>query len=127
VTGAMAGTLTVAGQVDQGSAANKGMRLTETFVGYSDDGKLIYDTVATALPLLNMQLKNIPTGTLDGTLIGKLNMTGEFEGEVTLNVIFTSMLEAGSGNMQVRRKVGTTRITGTAMSGGGTYTIDVTR
>jgi len=125
--GAMAGTLTVTGQVDQGSSANKGMRLLEALVGYSDDGKLVYDTVATAMPALNMQLKGIPTGTLDGTLIGKLNMTGELEGEVTLNVTFTSMLEAGTGNMQVRRKAGTTRITGTAQSGGGTYTIDVTR
>lgn len=125
--GAMGGTLTVTGQVDQGSSANKGMRLFEALALYSDDGKLTYDTTASAMPALNMQLKGIPTGTLDGTLIGTLNMKGELEGSVMVSITFTSMLEAGTGNVQVRRKTGTTRITGTASSGGGTYTIDVTR
>lgn len=125
--GVASGTLTVSGQVDQGSSANKGMRLAEALAVYSDDGKLTYDTMATSLPALNMQLKGIPTGTLDGTLDGTLSMKGELEGAVVLNITFTSMLEAGTGNQQVRRQAGTTHITGTAISGGGTYTIDVTR
>lgn len=125
--GTVGGTLTVTGQVDQGASANKGMRLFEELVAYTDDGKLIYDTTANAKPALNMQLKGIPTGTLDGTLIGSLNMKGDLEGSVMLSITFTSMLEAGTGNQQVRRKAGTTHITGTASSGGGTYTIDVTR
>ncbi|MBL8631761.1 MAG: hypothetical protein JNM40_00960 [Myxococcales bacterium] len=124
--GTTAGTLTVTGQVDQGSSANKGMRLFTAFAGYSDDGKLVYATNASALPALNMQLKGIPTGTMTGTLVGTLMMTGELSGDVTLNLSFNSTLQAGSGST-VSRKPGTTVITGTAISAGGTYQVNVTR
>src|SRR5438874_6295813 len=63
--GTKSGTLTVTGQVDQGSSANKGMRLFTAYAGYSDDGATSYQTDAAALPALTMQLKNIPTGTVD--------------------------------------------------------------
>src|SRR5262249_24413401 len=66
--GTLSGTLTVTGQVDQGTSVNKGMRLNEDLTNYSDDGKITYVTNAAALPALAMQLKNIPTGTVDGTL-----------------------------------------------------------
>ena len=124
--GMVSGTLKVRGQVDQGAAANKGMRLFEELVNYSDDGKLVYATAATALPALNMQLKGIPTGTLDGNLMGNYTMTGELKGSVTLTLTFTGQLQAGTGT-QVLRKPGTTHITGTATSGDGTYNVDVTR
>src|SRR5512132_4209670 len=79
-TGTKAGTLTVSGQVDQGSSSNKGMRLYIAMVGY-DDGDVVYnedgDTVhivydtdpdPTIEPYLNLKLANVPTGTLTGTL-----------------------------------------------------------
>jgi len=123
--GTASGTLKVTGQVDQSASANKGMRLLEELVNYSDDAKLMYDTTANALPALNMQLRNIPNGTLDGTLAGTVNVKGEIEGAVKLEITITAMLQPGA-TTQVERKPGTTRITGTASSGGGTYKVDVT-
>jgi hypothetical protein len=125
-TGTVSGTLTVTGQVDQGASANKGMRLFTSYVMYNDDNKTTYDTDMAALPALNMMLKNIPTGTLTGTLAGTVNMTGMEKGVLTLAISFTGDLQAGTGN-NVERKPGTTHITGTATSPAGTYTVDVTR
>ena len=73
-----------------------------------------------------MQLKGIPTGTMTGTLVGTVGMTGDLTGDVTLNLSFTSTLQAGTGTA-VTRKPGTTVITGTAISAGGTYQVNVTR
>ena len=103
------------------------MRLSTALVSYSDDGKLIYDTSVAALPALNMQLKDIgsSSGTLNGTLTGALNMTGDLSGPVTINIAFSGTISGAQP--QVVRQPGTTRITGTATSGGGTYKIDVTR
>jgi hypothetical protein len=125
VNGALSGTLTVTGQVDQGASANKGMRLQEAMVMYSDVKDFVYVTGATA-PALEMMLKNIPTGTLTGTLNGTYAMTGSLEGDVTLTLNFSGELQAGAG-MNVERKPGTTHITGTASSRYGDYTVDVTR
>ena len=124
--GTASGTLKVTGQVDQGSSANKGMRLVTEYTGYSDDGKLVYVTQAGPSQALGMQLKSIPTGTLDGTMAATLNMTGELNGTVTLSITFSGQLMAGTGT-QVVRKPGTTHITGTAQSADRVYTIDVTR
>lgn len=127
-TGSASGTLTISGQVDQGSSANKGMRLLEDLVMYSDDGKLVYATNMAERPALVMQLKSIPSGTLSGTLAGKYAMTGELAGDVTLNLAFTGQLQPSAADMtKVERKPGTTRITGTATSPAGTYQVDVTR
>ena len=65
--------------------------------------------------MLTMNLKNIPTGTLDGTLDGAFAMTGGESGSVTLQLSFSGMLQAGAGST-VERKPGTTHITGTATS-----------
>src|SRR4051812_13377921 len=124
--GTKTGSLTVTGQVDQGSSANKGMRLFAAFAGYSDDAVITYQTDAAALPALNIQLKNIPTGTVDGTLIGNVTMSGNIKGNLALNLAFSGQLQSGSGTT-VERKPGTTHITGTATSSYGTYTVDVTR
>lgn len=124
--GAKSGTITITGQVDQGSGANKGMRLSEAMANYSDDGLLFYSTSSSALPALTMQLKGIPTGTLSGSLVGTYNMTGDLSGDVMLNIAFNGTLQAGSGTT-VSRKPGTTVITGTATSAGGTYQVNVTR
>ena len=125
-TGTVKGSLQITGQVDQGASSNKGMRLNETLTGYSDDGKLVYDTAAAAAPALVLSLKGIPTGTLSGSLIGSFAMTGDLQGTVMLSVTFTGELQAGTGNT-VERKADSTHIVGTATSPAGIYAIDVTR
>ncbi len=124
--GGVSGTLTVTGQVDQGASNNKGMRLAEALSGYSDDGKITYDTDPNALPALTINLKGIPTGTLDGSLTGAFRMSGVLDGQVSLALTFTGQLEAGAGST-VQRKAGTTHIVGTATSPAGSYAVDVTR
>lgn len=135
--GDAAGMLTITGQVDQGSSANKGMRLLVGMVGYNDGPyevdsahhkyTVVYDTdTATATqPALDMMLKNIPTGTLDGTLMGVYHLTGDIKGDVTLDLTFTGMLMSGPNNTVVRVP-GMTHVTGTAVSGDGMYMVDVT-
>lgn len=135
--GLAGGTLTVTGKVDQGSSSNKGMRLEVGMVAYTDgvvviDGEptdidIVYDTAADIAlrPVLTMQLKSIPTGTLDGTLVGDYAMTGDLEGTATLNLTFTGKLMDGGGG-KVVRVPGMTHVTGTAISGDGTFDVDIT-
>jgi len=73
-----------------------------------------------------MSLKNIPTGTVTGSINGTLTMTGDLKNSVTLALTFTGTLQSG-GNNTVVRAPGTTHITGTATSDYGTYNVDVTR
>ncbi len=135
--GTAAGMLTITGQVDQGSSANKGMRLHVGMVNYSD-GKITVDshgdtiqvtydtsTDPTMQPSLTMMLKNIPTGTLSGTLTGVYQLSGDLKGDVTLDLTIAGQLADG-GNGTVVRAPGTTTITGTATQGNGTYDVDVT-
>jgi hypothetical protein len=122
----MSGTMTVTGQVDQGSSDNKGMRLSETLSNYSDDGQVKYTTDQAAPPALTINLRNIPTGTVDGSLNGSYMMSGDLAGQVSLALTFAGQLEAGADG-GVQRKAGTTHITGTATSPAGTYNVDVTR
>jgi hypothetical protein len=124
--GGASGTLAVAGQVDNGASSNKTMRLTETMSNYSDNGQVTYGTDQNALPALTMDLKNIPTGTVDGSLNGSFMMSGGLTGQVSLALTFAGQLEA-SADGGVQRKAGTTHITGTATSPAGTYNVDVTR
>ena len=109
-TGIVAGTLTVTGQVDQGSSDNKGMRLNIALVDY-DDGdivinengvriSLVYDTdpIAANQPYMQIMLKSIPSGTFDGYInsnastLGVYHMMGDLEGTLILNVTFTGTL-----------------------------------
>lgn len=137
------GTLTITGQVDQGSSANKGMRLYVGMVAYTDGPikindkgdtiKVTYDTSMTQTdqPYLQMMLKNIPTGTLDGsltsggTMTGVYHLSGDIKGDVTLDLTFTGTLMAGPSNTVVRVP-GSTHVTGMATSGDGVYTVDLT-
>jgi len=132
------GMLTITGQVDQGSSANKGMRLHVGMVAYDDgpfpidtDGhtiEVVYDTDAAsaAQPSLDMMLKNIPTGTVDGTLVGTYVMSGGIDSEATLNLTFGGDLQ-DAGNGDVIRVPGSTHVTGTLETAdGGTFTVDVT-
>lgn len=126
--GTMTGTMTISGKVDQGSSDNKTMSLNEALAGYSNDGKLTYDTVDASLPVLDMKLSKIPTGTIAGTLKGTYTITGELEGTVTLTLSFTGDLQPlASDASRIERKPGTTHITGTADSDYGAYAVDITR
>jgi hypothetical protein len=143
VNGDSAGTLTITGQVDQGASANKGMRLYVGMVGYTDGAikvndkgdtiHVTYDTSTTQAdqPYLQMSLKNIPTGTLSGTLssggtmTGLYHLSGDLKGDVSLDLTFTGTLMAGPSNTVVRVP-GSTHVTGTATSGNGMYMVDVT-
>jgi hypothetical protein len=132
-TGDLMGTITISGQVDMGASDNKGMRLNVELVDYQDmvieedetERMVIYDTDPAALPYVEITLRNIPDGTIEGTLTGDFLMTGELEGVVTLNLSFSGMIqEDGSGG--VERAPGTVQVTGTATSEYGTYSVDVT-
>lgn len=143
------GTLTITGQVDQGSSANKGMRLHVGMVDYSagpftvvvNEGQdseeevtvdLTYSTsdVEADQPYLNLSLKDIPTGTLEGTLTGVYHVTGEiapdadFAADVTLDLTFMGTLVDLGGGM-TGRAPGTV-VTGTATSGDGVYEVNLT-
>jgi hypothetical protein len=135
--GVSAGMLTITGQVDQGSSSNKGMRLYVGMVGYNDGPfevdadhdtmSVTYDTSMTQAeqPALGMMLKNIPSGTLEGSLLGDYHLSGDLDADVTLDLTFTGTLMAGSGSTVVRVP-GTTHVTGTATSGDGVYMVDLT-
>jgi hypothetical protein len=133
-TGDDGGTLTISGQVDQGSSANKGMRLKVAMSGYSDgtvsfDGgtvRVVYSTDSSALPALTLQLKNIPDGTYTGTLAGAYQMDGDLKGSVQLDLSMSGQLE-NDGTGKVRRKAGSTVVTGTATSASGVYQVNVTQ
>ena len=135
--GEVSGTLTVDGQVDQGVSVNKEMRLTTAFARYSDDAErpdggladagpsgLVYDTVATALPALDLSLRNIPNGTFTGSLDGTVDVSGDLQGTVTLTLTFAGAIQSAGGTA-IGRVPGSTHITGTATSAFGTYTIDL--
>lgn len=135
-TGDKSGTLTITGQVDQGNSANKGMRLKVAMSNYSD-GDLMLDggislgiTYVTpvdggAAPSLDLSLKGIPNGTLTGSLSGEYAMSGDLSGLVKLDLAMSGQLAPGDGGT-VQRKPGTTTVTGTATSFGGTYQVNLT-
>lgn len=142
-TGNVTGTLTITGQVDQGSSDNKGMRLYIGMVDYNDgvfkiqteDGEeevdvdITYDTPTDTAqqPYLNLQLRNIPNGTFTGTLSGpgRYLMTGDIEGETELNLMFSGKIQDAGGG-KVTRTPGMTMVTGTANSGDGTFEVNLT-
>jgi hypothetical protein len=136
--GTAAGTITVTGQVDQGSSSNKGMRLNVGMVNYTDgnvpiDTKndtihVIYNTSTdtTMQPYLEMMLKSFPNGTVDGMLNGDYTMSGDLKGTVTLSVTFSGTTMDGGGGTVVRVP-GSTHVTGTATTANnGVFDIDVT-
>lgn len=136
-TGDVSGTMTVNGQVDQGSSDNKGMRLDVALDEYSDVIDLDEDdeeeVVVTwwtdaevGLPHLEMQLRDVPDGTLEGSFNGTFFMEGDLEGEVTLAITFSGLIEDdGAGGTQ--RVVGSSAVTGTATNDSdGVYEVDLT-
>jgi hypothetical protein len=125
------GTITVSGKVDQGSSDNKTMSLMVTLKDYADnpveDTTITYNTADT-LPLLDLKLSKVPTGTVSGTLVGSFTMTGDLEGAVRLNVLISGELQPTAADpMKVERKPNTTKIMGTAESDYGKYDVNVTQ
>ena len=126
----------VDGQVDQGASDNKGMRLLLTLVDYNDgpfvdpdtddEVNVVYDSDTAAPPALDLSLRNIPDGTFTGTLLGKLLLSGDIEGEGDFNLTLSGEIEADGGG-QVRRKAGTLTILGTVKSGDGTFDVNISR
>jgi len=132
--GDVSGMIAIDGQVDQGASDNKGMRLTVTLEAYSDgvieqvddeDVEITYDTDPDDLPDLSLTLRNIPNGTLEGTLVGTYEMHGYIEGTATLDLSMSGAIE-DDGNGGITRTVGQTHVTGVARSGDYTYDVDVT-
>jgi hypothetical protein len=137
-TGITAGMLTISGQVDKGNSDNKNMRLAVGMVDYSDGPfiiddddhtiEVVYNTDLDELlqPALDMQFRNFPDGTIEGTLIGTYFMSGAIEGEATLTLTITGETE-DLGNGLVGRVEGTFHVTGTAVTpDDGSFTVDVT-
>jgi hypothetical protein len=123
------GTITISGKVDQGASDNKTMTLDEALKDYTDDGEIVYNTSDT-MPVIDLKLSNVPTGTITGTLVGSFVMSGDggLEGSVTLNLAITGELQPTAADpMKTERKPGTTHIKGTATSDYGEYAVDLTR
>lgn len=127
--GDLSGTMVVGGKVDQGASANKEMDLTVAVTDYSDvlvEGEVDIRYFTLAPLILDMSLKGLPEAELTGTLTGTVDMQGAIEGPLTLNLSIMGQTDEGPSG-EVRRAPGTTRITGTATSPNGSYTVDVTR
>ncbi len=128
--GDLEGSITVSGQVDQGSSDNKELRLDVVLDGYLDDTSdsdvifaVVYDSES---PLtLDLSLRGIPDGTLSGSFEGEVWMSDDLEGPVLLDLSLEGELEAGPNG--IARTEGGTQITGTATSDYGTYEVDLTR
>jgi len=131
--GELSGTLTVDGQVDQGNSNNKGMRLTVALDEYADEMlegeageelEVSYATDSSQLPELEVQLRDLPDGTMAGSLIGEFGMAGDLEGNVLLSLdIIGEVDDDGAGGIQ--RTEGTVAVSGSATTPYGVYTVDV--
>jgi hypothetical protein len=138
--GDVEGTLTISGQVDQGSSANKEMRLRVGMVGYTDgvftivvdedeevEVDLVYSTseLVAEQPELHLSLRDVPDGTFTGELTGVYHLTGDIDGDVTLDLAMSGEIMDGGAGLVVRVP-GTTTVTGSATSGDGAYAVAVT-
>lgn len=124
--GTASGTLTVTGQVDQGSSVNKSMQLLAALTNYMDNVSITYSTGAGAPLALNKQLTNIPTGNFTGTVVGVVAMGQSQTGNLTLNLAFSGNLQVGTGG-SVQRVAGATHNTGSATTSAGTHNVNVMR
>ena len=133
--GDVSGTLIISGQVDQGSSDNKGMRLEMLMDDYADlidvdadedsEFAVTYWTDPEDQPKLDMQLKDIPDGTVDGTLMGTFEMEGDLEGQVILDLNLSGAIE-DDGDGGTQRVAGGTRVIGLATGpSGGEYEVDL--
>ncbi|MFZ5476116.1 MAG: hypothetical protein ACOZNI_05020 [Myxococcota bacterium] len=137
--GDVSGTMTVTGKADQGSSDNKGLRLDVALDDYADvedldddeedEVAITYDTDPDDLPYADLQLRDMPDGTLSGTFSGTFRMEGDLEGDVELDLTVEGPTEADPDyDNGVRRVEGETEIEGTATNeDGGVFEVDVTR
>lgn len=135
--GNVSGTLTVGGQVDQGASDNKELRLTLLLDDYSDfvdvdddddrDVAITYDS-DDPLPRLDLSLRDMPDGTLSGTLTGTFLLHGDVRGEVTLDLDLDGAIEEiPSTAGEIRKVDGSVTVTGNATNDhGGTWDVDIT-
>ncbi len=131
--GDISGTLTVGGQVEQGNSDNKTMRLTLALDGYADqilegeegdDLEVSYETDSAQLPELEVLLRDLPNGTMAGSLIGEFDMEGDLVGNVLLSLdIIGEIEDDGAGGVQ--RTEDTVAVSGSATTPYGVYTVDV--
>lgn len=121
------GKLVVMGQVDQGTSSSKTIRVDTIYNGYSDDGDTLYATDAASPPLLALQLDGVPYGTLSGTFLGQLTMSGLLVGPLTVQLTFDGQLQPAGTHGGIARVMYSTRLHGTAVSDYGTYAVDFTR
>ena len=125
--GELSGTMTIAGQVDQGNSANKGMRLEMSLVGgYADvilegDIDVIYDGGPAAL---EMSFKGLPDADFSGSLLGTFVMDRDLVGDVTLDLSMSGKTQDAGGGT-IARVPGSIRVTGTASSDYGVFAVDV--
>lgn len=126
-SGELSGTMTIAGKVDQGASANKGMRLEMTLAGdYADeilegDTDVIYNGGPAAL---DMNFKGLPDADFSGTLRGTFVMDHDLIGEVALDLSMDGVTQdAGDGT--IVRVAGSIHVTGTATSDYGVFMVDV--
>jgi hypothetical protein len=127
--GDLFGTMTVAGKVDQGTSNNKEMDLTVALDDYADvlvDNEFEIHYFTRTPLILDLSLKGLPNADMTGSLSGDVDMTGAIEGVLRLNVSIAGQTE-DDGSGIIRQKAGTVRITGTAESENGIYTIDISR
>lgn len=133
------GTIVVDGQVDQGSSDNKGMRLDVALDEYSDgtiddpetDGDdeiaIVYATAEDAPLDVDLDLRDFPDGTLEGSLSGVVVMSGDLEGDLELSITLAGEIEEDPDSAgDTIRVVGSTEVTGTASNANGTFDIDTT-
>ncbi len=125
VPGLKQGQVVVLGQVDQGTAAAKSLRVDTDYTGFSDDGTVIYDTNPASPPLLALELHSVPYGTLTGTFLGVFTLSGALTGTMTVNLTFDGQLQPAGNN--VERVLYSTQVSGTAVSAYGSYVVDFTR
>lgn len=130
--------MTVNGQVDQGSSDNKGLRLDVGLENYADledldeedpdDDDLVvtYDTDAGTLPAVELKLRDIPEGTMEGTFAGVVYMTGDLEGGLDFDLTLAGTITSDGGD-GVSRVPDSCAISGTVTNeGGGVYDVDLT-
>jgi hypothetical protein len=89
-----------------------------------DDGAELAITYNGGPADLAMSFKGLPDATLNGSFTGSFTMTGDLEGDVTLDLSFTgTTMDAGDGT--IVRAPGSIRVTGTATSPYGVFNVDV--
>lgn len=137
-SGGLQGEMRVGGQVDQGSSANKGMRLDVSLVDYADIfpeagdrddiDRIVYDTKDGSSLSVDLNLRGIPDGTLQGTLSGTVEMSESLSGPLLMNLSFAGDIKEDPDHAgQTVRSEGTIKVTGTAESDFGVYNVDLTR